>query len=381
MEFSKEFLANKMFIQHALSFDRLSKGRKYAPDAGYEIMPNGDVALRVYAPNAKCVRAEAWADKVSFTRRDDGMFEGVLPYDEKDTGPRTVNIYIDEALVLSPYLPIYWTEDRPCNFVEMPDEAVDFAMVKDVPHGMMLHATFWAEATGDWERCTVYTPPGYMNGTDSYPVLYLQNGGSDNETSWEYSGRVANIMDNLIAEGKAVPMLIVMNNAMLRAGGEISNFRDRALESIIVDSCIPYIEQNFRVKTDKWNRAIAGLSMGAYMSNDIGFWHPELFGYIGGFTASMTTTETWERYERPWPQVLKAAQEDITTFSDKYKVFHRSTTTLENHFEFFEADDELCARAGIDKLDGYYRFVYPPTTSKWQSWRMGIRDFAQEIFK
>lgn len=379
--FTRDYLKNKMHIDHAISFDRLAISKKLPQDLGAETLPNGDIILRVYAPEAKSVIIQSLKDTLHGVKRPDGVFELTLKYNPCETGPRTLNISVDGTPMLSPYLPIYWTEDRPCNFVEVPDTAHEFALVKDVPHGAVVSQMFYSKTTGDYERCYIYTPPGYMKSSESYPVLYLQNGSSDNETSWVYSGRVAHTMDNLIAEGKAVPFIIVMNNAMLRAGGEISNKRNGDLDRIICEDCLPFIEENYRVKTDKWNRAIAGLSMGAYLSNDIGFRHPELFGYMGGFTASMTTQEDSNDSMRPYHEVLRRAKEDLTTFSDNYRVFYRSTTVRENHFEYFEGDDALCADAGIDKLPCYTRRVYSERTSKWSSWRMGIRDFAQLIFK
>lgn len=378
MEHPDRVLKNKALRDEAFSFDRVCLENTGIPDdAGIRVLRDGSVEIRIFAPSAREIRVEAWADSIPLTKRENGMFEGVLPFREDSTGPRTLDVYMDGTLVLIPYIPLYWTANRPCNFVEMPDPDPDYFLIQDVPHGMMLHTVYPSTATGDWERCVVYTPPGYMNGDETYPVLYLNNGGGDNETSWEYSGRLPYIMDNLIAAGEAVPFLIVMNNAMLRENGVISNARDRGLEKLLIEDCIPFIEKNFRVKPGKWNRAIAGLSMGAYMSCDIGFWHPEVFGNIGTFTASMTTLEHYENYERPYPDVIA----DAESFAQKYRVYFRSTTPLENHFEWFEDDDRLCEKYGIDRLPCYHRVVYSNTTSKWNSWRKGLRDFSKLLFK
>lgn len=378
MNFSEDILKNKALCDELFSFNKMCFENTCIPeDVGVHILSDGSIEIKIFAPKAKTVRIAAWADNVSLEKREDGMFRGVLPFKEDSTGPRTLDIYIDGTLVLIPYIPLYWTANRPCNFVEMPDEDMAYFLVKDVPHGVMSHAIYYSKATGDYERCSIYTPPGYMNSKESYPVLYLNNGGGDNDTSWEYSGRVAYIMDNLIASGEAVPFIVVMNNAMIRLGGRISNHRDRGLEKLLLEDCIPFIEKNFRVKTGKWNRAIAGLSMGAYMSCDIGFWHPEVFGNIGTFTASMTTEEKWENYVRPYPTVIS----DPKGFGEKYRVYFRSTTPLENHFEWFEEDDRLCTKYGIDTLPCYHRIVYSNTTSKWNSWRKGFRDFAKLIFR
>jgi enterochelin esterase family protein len=218
-----------------------------------------------------------------------------------------------------------------------------------------------------------------MKSNKEYPVLYLQHGGGENETVWGYCGRVAYILDNLIAERKAEPFMIVMNNGMLRYSDNPSTVIDDALERILTESCIPYIEKSYRVKTDKWNKAIAGLSMGCMQTCDIAFRHPELFGNLGSLNASMThDRESFNTtYERPWPTVMK----DPGKFAKNYRIFFRSTMSAEDHFDWFLADDKICADAGIDKLPGYHRIVYPKRTTKWNGWRMGLRDFAQLLFR
>lgn len=306
-----------------------------------------------------------------------------MPYDIKNTGPRTVNVCLDGTVLLYPYLPIYWTSNRPCNYIEVPDPDGEFHMIQDVPRGAMYREIIPVEATGAPERIMVYTPPGYMKGTEEYPVLYLINGGTDNEVCWEYTGRISHIMDNLIAKKECVPFIVVMCNSMLRKNGQIPFFYDGVatvddtVERMLLDSCIPYIEQNYRVKTGKQNRAIAGLSMGAYITCDIGLAHPEIFANVATFTACMTHETITMDYKRPYKKVMA----DPKKFNENYKVFFRSTTRLKDHFNYFESDDEICAKAGIDQLPCYFRTVYPPNTSKWNSWRMGVRDFAKLLFR
>ena len=300
------------------------------------------------------------------------------------TGPVGVSIYIDGSLVLSPYIPIFWTKDRPCNYIEVPDEEMDFVMMHDVLHGSYTREIYWADNLHTWQRCFVYTPPGYMKDSEKeYPVLYLLHGGTDNETSWEYAAGVTQIMDNLIAAGECEEFIVVMNNGMLRYEDEpdgvwkYSGIWDMAFEEMLIGSCIPYIEKNYRVKTGKWNRAIGGLSMGSYQTNDIGLRHPELFGYMGHFTASMTQETIRTTYERPYKERVK----DRSFFEKNYKVYFRSTTPNEDHPEYYAADDRIYHDAGIDTLSCYVRKLYPEGTSRWKSWRMGLRDYAQLLFR
>jgi enterochelin esterase family protein len=316
--------------------------------------------------------------ELALTKQQDGLFEGVLPWDESHTGPMSVGVLIDGTLALDPYMPIFGAF-RPHNVVEIPDADMEFIFINDVPHGAIGREIYRSGVLKSSERCTVYTPPGYMKSNRDYPVLYLQHGGNENETVWEHTGKVGYILDNLIAAGKAEPFIVVMNNDMLRYSGSSGAYPvDTAFERLLIEDCIPYIEKNYRVRTGKWNRALAGLSMGSMMSCDIAYRHPELFGNLGTLTASMTHETFSTTYERPFPTVMK----DAKKFAANYKVYFRSTTPQEDHYsDYFIADDRLCADSGIDKLPGYRRIVYPARTTKWNSWRLGLRDFAPLLFR
>lgn len=388
MEFSKEFLKNSFFQNQAVGFHepKPEEINGTFERTGTVLQPNGDYLFRIYAPGAREVKVFlGWNEgPLVLTKNEEGFFEGIYPYNPRLTGQVGVSVIVDGALFLSPYIPICWTMDRPCNYIEVPDEEMDFAMLHHVPHGALTREIYWAENLKTWQRCFVYTPPGYMNGDKEYPVLYLLHGGSDNEIAWEYGANMSQILDNLIAEKECEEFIVVMNNGMLRYEDrpenevwKYSGIWDTALEDMLTGSCIPYIESHYRVKTGKWNRAIGGLSMGSYQTNDIGFGHPELFGYMGHFTAGMTHETIRTTYERPYKKVLG----DKESFEKNYRVYYRSTTPNEDHLEFYEADDRLYQEAGIDRLPCYVRKLYPDGTSRWKSWRLGLRDYAKLIFK
>lgn len=398
MQFDQELLSNKIFQATELSFDYtpLSKNgdEPFDPerDRSAQLLPNGDYLLRFLAPEAKEIKVvpwfgdptpegyAPWRDKPIYAVRDEsGLFTLLLPFNENHTGPRNLDIYVDGTFVVWPYLPVYWSGGKVWNFLEVPDVDLAFSYIQDVPHGAVSHNYFWSGETGDWERCVVYTPPGYMNGTESYPVLYLQHGGTENETVWTSCGRVNFIMDNLIAEGKCVPFLIVMNNGMLRYEAQrANNYMDDCFENMLIRDCIPYIESHYRVKTGKWNRAIAGLSMGSMQTNDIGFKHPDLFGNMGSFTSAMYHTDFFTTYERPWPKVMANPEQ----FMRDYKVFFCSATPQEDHLPLFLKDAEIMREAGIEgKMPGYRRVIHDGRFIRWDSWRMGMREFATMLFR
>lgn len=373
-----------------LSFDRYSPAMAAGKPVQTGAFPqvNGDVIIRLYFPKAQNVALMAGVSptrvkKVALACSPDrpaGVFEGTLKFDETMTGMVNTFVIVDGQPQLVQDLPIIWMGNRPINAFEVPDPEGDYLLIHDVPHGQFTRNTFWAHSMNNWERSYVYTPPGYMNSTESYPVLYLLHGGGDNELCWEYVGKISNIMDNLIAEKKAEPFIVVMCNDMLRAGGMVSDIIDRAFERMLIDDCIPYIENNYRVKTGKENRAIAGLSMGSFMTSDIGFGNPDLFAYVGNFTAGLTCGEMLNRYTypRPYHATLAAGAEE---FAKNYKLLFRSTTPQEDHLEYFLEDDRLYEEAGISALPCYYRTLYSERTTKWNSWRLGFRDFAKLLFR
>lgn len=390
MNFTQEFVANKLFQDQMMSFDRLSATNVDGKTIQTGAIPqvNGDVLIRLYLPNVKKVTLFASVSRnvskeielVHHSESPKGVVEGILPYDEKMTGMANVTVTADGENQLMRDLPIIWCGNRPMNGIEIPDPDGSYLLIHDVPHGQYTRNIFWSSTMNNWENCYVYTPAGYLKSAQEFPVLYLLHGGGDNELCWEYVGRVSHIMDNLIAAGKAEPFIIVMCNDMLRSGGVVSNLMDRAFEHMLIDDCIPFVENTYRVKTGKWNRAVAGLSMGSFMTSDIGFGNPDIFGNVANFTAGLTCGDLLDRYtySRPYHTMLANGSEE---FAKNYKIFFRSTTPQEDHLDYFLEDDRLFAEAGINELPCYHRVLYPPRTSKWNSWRMGLRDFAQLLFK
>lgn len=380
--FTQEQRKNKHFLDQALSFDAMGT----YPDGiscGAFPQENGDVQIRLHINGGQRVQlylsvSNTVQMELELIKTGKDLFEGLIPYRPDMTGPANVRVLVNGAEVLVPDLPIIWTDNRPQNNVELPAPDMDYLLVKNVPHGTLHREMIFSHATGDWERCMVYTPASYAENQNALPVLYLLHGGGDNELMWEYVGKVSSILDNLWAEGKAEPFVVVTMNGMVRAGGKVAMPVDETFQRTLLEDCIPFIQTHYRVKTDKWNRAIAGLSMGAYMSCDICFQHPELFGYLGTFTASMSQEPTFATYLRPYPRMLQAGPE---AFAQQFRLYWRSTTPQENRLDFFLTDDALLQEAGIYALPCHHRRLYSPDTSKWNSWRMGLRDFAQQVFR
>src|SRR5262249_14128075 len=206
---------------------------------------------------------------------------------------------IDGARVSDPNSETFFGVSRMMSGIEVPEKGVDFYDPKDVAHGEVRERWYHSKSTDTWRRCYVYTPPDYdSNSSRRYPVLYLQHGAGEDERGWPTQGHVNFILDNLIAAGKAKPMIIVMDNggggAAFAGGprgrggpppagrGGLGNFG--AFQEILLDELIPMIDSTYRTISDREHRAMAGLSMGGMQTMQIGLGHLDKFAYLGGFS-------------------------------------------------------------------------------------------------
>jgi enterochelin esterase family protein len=312
----------------------------------------------------------------------DGIWRATLVYDPAFCGPKAFHFDVDGAPLLSPYCPQYFSHGMAIHYVDIPDPSAEFILMRDVPHGAVTNEFFRSDSLQDWQRCLVYTPAGYESGEKHYPVLYLQHGAGENETSWIYNGRAAHIMDNLIADGKANPFIIVMCDGMVRAKGEEGFSYGKAFERTLIDNCIPFIEKKYKVKSDKWNRAIAGFSMGSMQANMIGLTNYDKFAYIGLMSGFM---------RRIGPNLDKDISletnshlkllEDKERFISEIKLFYRGIGSQDFFFKAFLTDDEMCAGRGYDKYPNVKRNVVDGYPHDWAVLRILLHDFAQLIFR
>lgn len=352
-------------------------------DTGAKVQHSGDVQFGWYAPNAQEVsvvfgiRGDA---PVPMEKGADGVWRMTLKYDPLFCGPKAFWFLVDGAECISTYCPIYYSHSKAVNYVEIPDPNEDFVLMRDVPHGGVTTEYYWSAALNDWHRCLVYTPPMYQEGGE-YPVLYLQHGAGENETSWVYNGRANHIMDNLIADGKAVPFLIVMNDGMARKKGE-TGFGSPGLGEPLMQDCIPFIEKKYHVKKDKWNRAIAGFSMGSMQASMVGLGNTDTFAYIGLFSGFM-------RMIGPFAaggDILKvnphlAILTEPERFRKEVKLYYRGIGSADAHYATFAEDDGVCADYGWDKYPNLVRNVVEGYPHDWAVMRILLHDFAQRLFR
>lgn len=354
-------------LDTTISFDRVLGEVGREGMQGFEILPDGRVHVRVVAKNAKEVVLDRFGTIYPLEKVDDeGGFEGTL---DMGTGFLYFFLKYDGNDVMNPSLPIGYGCCRPMHFFDIPVPGEEWDRLEGVPHGAVSRHYVPSTVTGKHEICLVYTPPKY-DPAKKYPVLYLQHGYGENETGWVYQGHVGRIADNLIAAGEMAEMIIVMGNGMTQSE-KADGMRRMLFPDVLVEDFIPYIESHYNVYTDKWNRAMAGLSMGSYQTSLTTLTHPELFGYAGLFSGFLRA---------PWPtpdeEPHLAIIRDKERFNREFKVFYRAMGTEDQYFNSFAADDEYLSDKGVNMIRETF-----PGYHEWTVWRRCIHSFLPRLFR
>ena len=251
-----------------------------------QVNSQGYARFRIQAPEAQGVSVSlglGGRGGTVLTKGDDGYWTGTTtgPLDE---GFHYYHLTVDGGTFNDPGTDNFYGSTRWESGIEIPAHDQDFYALKDVPHGRVEQIVFPSASTNTSRRAFVYTPPEYYkNPTKRYPVLYLQHGWGEDETAWSRQGHANLIMDNLLADGKCKPFLIVMTYGMtnnVRIGG-LASFDIKPFETVLVDELIPYVDANYRTLANQANRAMAGLSMGGMETRQITLNRPETFAYYG----------------------------------------------------------------------------------------------------
>jgi enterochelin esterase family protein len=352
------------------------------------------VRARVVAPQAQSVVFEfLGGGKYPLTKGDDGAWTGVTrPQDE---GFHYYQLVIDGAQVPDPGTLYFYGGSRWGSAVEVPAADADFYAVKNVPHGQLQETLYYSKSADAVLRCFIYTPPDYQKDPSTrYPVLYLQHGGGEDETGWGRQGHAGLIMDNLIAEGKARPFIIVMANSYVPGanapgrgpapavassgatnaapaagrgpGGRRFDFS--AFTRVLLEDLIPFVDANFRTLSDQPHRAMAGLSMGGMQTRTITLANLDQFSHIGIFSGG---------------SIAASDVSDLDAFKQKVKVLFVGYGSRElggNRVGFGgdpKANTEALKAAGVNA----HFYVSPDTGHEWQSWRRSLHEFAPSLFR
>ena len=271
----------------------------------------------------------------------------------------------------------YFGCGRMTSAIDIPEAGCDFYAIKEVPHGKVSIATYYSKVRKDYATMYVYTPASYSEDNKRYPVLYLQHGGGEDESGWTLQGKTNHILDNLIAEGKAKEMLVVMSNGNITVPGTGFGYSIqgmRGFEEELTQVIVPFVDKNFRTIADRQHRALAGLSMGGGQSFFVGLQHTELFSHIGVFSTGVfggiRETKSFNA-EEAMPGLISQHEK----YNQSLKLFYISVGTDDPRLSSTRKAVAAMQQAGLTIT--YNTF---PGDHEWQVWRKSLHDFAQKLF-
>jgi enterochelin esterase-like enzyme len=255
--------------------------------------------------------------------------------------------------------------------IEIPSREGEFYALKDVPHGDVRIKRYFSEVTNSWRRMYVYAPPGYDASNEDYPVLYLLHGGGEDERGWSTQGRADLILDNLIAENKAEPMLVVMMDGNL---GSRNSFQQslQTFEKELKKAVIPFVENNYRVAAGAEDRALAGLSMGGLQTLYAGIRNTDMFSHLGVFSSGWFTNNP--ELTRPEYAFMK---ENAATINSNLESFWISMGGEED----IAYNNNKVMMAKFDEIGIKYDYSEYPGGHTWPVWRHNLYSFAPLLFK
>ncbi len=367
-----------------------------------EVNSQRRVRTRLRAPDAQSVLLDIGGVRYPMTKDADGWWTGVS--NAQDEGFHYYQLNVDGVNVPDPGTQMFYGASRWGSGVEVPAHDADFYAAKNVPHGNLREVRFFSKIANTTLQCYVYTPPDYERGTKRYPVLYIQHGAGEDEHGWGGQGQAGLIVDNLIAEGKAKPFLMVIGNSYIpgmsggrgaagvgpgrgvapagatpaaTAGGQPGAgapsggrgarggpgfaMTNTPFEHVLIEEMIPFIDANYRTVADQPHRAMAGLSMGGMYTHGITLAHLDRFAYIGIFSGGSIA-----------PSEIK----DMADFKKKVKLVFVGYGSRENGASG-KANVEDLKKAGVSAV--YYES--PLTAHEWLSWRRDLHEFAPLLFQ
>lgn len=323
-----------------------------------QVNSEGRVRVQISAPDANYVQLDIGGVLYDLTKDEDGVWTGEsAPQDE---GFHYYQLNIDGASVPDPGSKYYYGANRWGSGIEVPARDQEFYALKDVPHGKVDEILFPSESTNTSRRAYVYTPPSYTKDTEKrYPVLYLQHGYGENETSWPNQGRANLIMDNLIAEGNTTPFIIVMTYGMtneIEFGG-LRNFDIKPFQTVLIDELMPYIDANYRTIADREHRAMAGLSMGGFETKMITTNRPDVFSQYALFSGGTYAPDEIDDENKPKLVFLSCGSKERP--------------------DAIKAAAENLQEAGYNAVS----YVSPETAHEFHTWRRSLHKLAPLLFK
>ena len=341
------------------------RGAKYP-----QILPDGRAVFRIKAPEAQKMQIDLFR-KYDMAKGDDGVWE--VTTDSLSEGFHYYSLLIDGVAVADPTSETFYGMGRMASAIEVPFQGDGYYAVKQIPHGDIRIKRYYSTVSRTWRRFFIYTPPGYdTNNSEKYPVLYILHGGGEDERGWATQGKTDLILDNLIAEKKAKPMLVVMldGNVILPGFGE--DFLKR-FEAELLQCVIPFVEQNYRAESDPKNRALAGLSMGGLQTLYVGIRNTDRFAYLGVFSSG-------------WIQPMQSKIADV-----QYEFMKNNAGLINNNLKQFwiamGGKEDIAYNncqlmlSKFDEMKINYTYSEYPGGHTWPVWRNNLYCLAPLLFK
>lgn len=381
---SKETMDTQTFEQHIGMFDPVYKGLIF--DFDKEGRPAGRYFDEHHGANiidastgkvsfwfkggsaAKDIKVDIWGvGKYDLTKEKDSEW-WTATVDSIPSGFHYYWLVVNGVNAVDANAPVGYGGFRAVNFFEMPEEDFELYRLRQVPHGTVHLNYFKSDVTGREKLCYVYTPAGYDNSDKEYPVLYLQHGGGEDENGWIWQGKMCCIADNLLAEGKMEPMIIVMNTGYAFPENGKWHPALTAFNEEMPGYCVEFIEKTYRTKKDRHNRAMAGLSMGGMMTQNVVFSHPELFANAGIFSGGLPI----EGPEGDYSNILLNKEK----FEETFDVLFASCGESEEMISHIKESAERINASG-----GKAYTFFTEGGHEWKVWRRSLAEFLPKLFK
>jgi enterochelin esterase-like enzyme len=347
------------------------------PVASPQVLPDRRVTFRLLAPKASevAVSGEFMSGSKPLQKDEKGLWSVTA-------GPLPPDIYayqymVDGLKIIDPNNPVVKTGSRPsttASLLEVPGDGAAFYDTRPVAHGTVQVRWYASKALDSQRRVHIYTPPNYDKETSRYPVLYLFHGANADDTAWTSLGRANRIVDNLLADGKLRPLVVVMPFGYAYApndsGGVGLPNSDRQASGFsrdLIEDLIPFVQASYRVYTDRDHRAIVGLSMGGGQALRIGLGHLDLFSRVAGFSAAVPRSNVAEAF--------KEVAENPKKVNDQLKLLWVGCGTADSLFAADQAFSEFLKTSGVK-----HTFRATEGAHTWQVWRRYLYEVAPQLF-
>ncbi len=335
-----------------------------------QILPNGHAVFQVKAPEVQKIQLDL-GKKYDMVKNAEGVWETTS--DSLSEGFHYYSLIIDGFSVADPSSESFYGMGRMASGIEVPFKGDAYYEVRNVPHGDIRIKRYYSNVLNTWRDFYMYTPPGYdENTSEKYPVLYIMHGGGEDQRGWATQGKTDLILDNLISEKKAVPMIVVMTDGNIPLNG-FGEETLKVFEKELKQCVIPFVEKNYRVKTDAKDRSLAGLSMGGIQTLYTGVSNTDMFSYLGVFSSG-------------WIQPM---QKDIA--DSQYEFMKNNADKINSNLKQFwisqGGKEDIAWKncqtmlSKFDEMKIKYSYYEYPGGHSWPVWRNDLYNFAQLLFK